>query len=94
MPRTKHARHLFTIWVDPAMRDEDLYRLQQKGIGVAVNYRAVHLLTYYRKRFGYREGMYPIAERIGRSTISLPLYPLMSDQDVEEVIEAVRSLRA
>jgi len=85
------ARHLFTIWVDPAARDDTLAALQQRGIGVAVNYRAVHLLTYYRERFGYKEGDFPHAERIGASTITLPLYPLMSDADVDAVIDAVRA---
>ncbi len=91
VPKTKHARHLFTIRVDPAMRDELLLHLQESGIGVAVNYRAVHLLSYYRERFGYRQGCYPVAERIGASTLSLPLYPGMSDGDVDTVITAVLS---
>jgi UDP-4-amino-4-deoxy-L-arabinose-oxoglutarate aminotransferase len=87
---TKSARHLFTLWVNPAKRDEVLTGLQQRGIGVAVNYRAVHLLTYYREKLGYQRGMYPNAERIGDSTITLPLYPAMSDEQVETVIAAVR----
>jgi len=89
LPGSKSARHLFTIWVDPGKRDAVLARLQEEGIGVAVNYRAVHLLTYYRERFGYRRGMYPNAERIGDSTITLPLYPGLTDQQVEAVIAAV-----
>ena len=87
---TKSARHLFTIWVNPAKRDDVLTGLQQRGIGVAVNYRAVHLLTYYREKLGYTRGMYPNAELIGDSTITLPLYPAMTDQQIETVIEAVR----
>ena len=61
------AHHLYTVWVPPARRDEVLHRLQQSGIGVAVNYRAVHLLTYYRERFGYERGTFPVAEKIGES---------------------------
>jgi len=87
---TKHARHLFTIWVDPAAREETIERLQDEGIGIAVNYRPVHLLTYYRERFGFSEGTFPVAERIGASTISLPLYPKLTDHEVASVIEAVR----
>jgi dTDP-4-amino-4,6-dideoxygalactose transaminase len=83
------GRHLFTIWVNN--RDEVLGRLQDAGIGVVVNYRAIHLLTYYRKRFGYKEGDYPVAEKIGNSCISLPLYSKMTDEEVEYVIEAVRN---
>jgi len=87
---TKSARHLFTIWVNPAKRDAVLTELQQRGIGVAVNYRAVHLLTYYREKLGFHRGMFPNAERIGDSTITLPLYPTMTDTQVETVIESVR----
>ncbi len=87
---TRSARHLFTIWVAPERRDAVLASLQGQGIGVAVNYRAVHLLTYYRRTFGYAPGAYPNAERIGDSTISLPLYPTMSDEEVAAVIAAVR----
>ncbi len=83
------ARHLFTIWVP--RRDEFLARLQERGIGVAVNYRAVHLLSYYRERFGFAPGAFPVAERIGQSTLSLPLYPALEDDEVELVIQAVRN---
>ena len=88
------ARHLFTIWVDPSRRDEWLARLQDKGIGVAVNYRAIHLLSYYRAEMGFSRGDFPNAEAIGDQTITLPLYPAMSDDDVEQVIEAVGQVSA
>ena len=90
----RSARHLFTIWVPQEHRDASLAMLQDKGIGVAVNYRAVHLLSYYRERFGFEPGMFPNAERIGASTITLPLYPSMTDQQVDTVIEAVRDVAA
>ncbi len=90
----RSARHLFTIWVPPHRREESLAMLQDKGIGVAVNYRAVHLLTYYREQFGFEPGMFPNAERIGASTITLPLYPSMTDQQVDAVIDAVRGVAA
>jgi len=89
LPDSKHARHLFTIWVDPIKRDTILHKLQQAGIGVAVNFRAVHLLTYYHETFGYRRGDFPVAEKIGDSTISLPMYPKMTDDEVGYVIEQV-----
>lgn len=89
-PGATSARHLFTIWVDPARRDGFLWELQDQGIGVAVNYRAVHLLSYYRSEFGFARGDFPHAETIGDSTLTLPLYPSMTDEDVDTVIEAVR----
>jgi dTDP-4-amino-4,6-dideoxygalactose transaminase len=94
-PGARSGRHLFTLWVDPALRDPMLWALQEKNIGVAVNFRAIHLMTYYRETFGYRRGMFPEAERIGDSTISLPLYPLLRDDEVDYVIESVKeSLRS
>jgi UDP-4-amino-4-deoxy-L-arabinose-oxoglutarate aminotransferase len=90
----RSARHLFTIWVPPDRRDETLWRLQENGIGVAVNYRAIHLLTYYASELGFHRGSFPNAERIGDSTITLPLYPSLSDAHVDRVIEAVTSVAA
>ena len=87
---SKSARHLFTIWVDPARRDEVLADLQANGVGVAVNYRAVHLLKYYQERMGLPRGSFPEAERIGDSTVSLPLYPKLADAEVDYVIERVK----
>ena len=86
------ARHLFTIWVPPARRDRTLAELQERGIGVAVNYRAVHLLTYYQCRFQLPRGSFPNAERIGDSTLTLPLYPSMTDDEQQQVIDAVRAV--
>lgn len=86
---SKSGRHLFTIWVNPDRRDTILWKLQEQGIGVAVNYRPIHLLSYYQRTFGYREGMFPVAEEIGRRTISLPLYPRLTDDEVECVIQTV-----
>lgn len=89
LPDTKHARHLFTILVAPEKRDSLLWTLQDRGVGVAVNYRAIHLLKYYRQQFGYREGNFPSAERIGAGTISLPLYPSLKNDEVDYVIRTV-----
>ncbi len=90
----RSARHLFTIWVEEGRRDECLWNLQEKGIGVAVNYRAVHLLSYYREQFGFKAGDFPHAESIGNRTLTLPLYPAMTDEDVDTVIAAVREVAA
>jgi len=89
IPNSRSARHLFTILVPPERRDEILWKLQEKGVGVAVNYRAVHLLKYYGETFGYKRGDFPIAERIGDQTISLPMYPKMTDDEVDYVIGQV-----
>jgi len=90
--QSRHARHLFTVLVKPEKRDSILHKLQEKGIGVAVNYRPTHLLKYYRVVFKYMEGDFPVAEGIGKSTISLPLYPALKDTAISYVIKSLKSL--
>ncbi len=94
VPGSRHARHLFTILAAPDSRDDILLKLQDRGIGVAVNYRPIHLLSYYRKTFGYREDDFPAAEDIGKRTISLPLYPRLKDEEVATVVKSVRQILA
>jgi len=69
-------------------RLEFIEQMAQRGIGVGVHYaRAMHLFTAYRA-LGYREGQFPNAERIGRETVTLPLFPAMELSDVDRVVEA------
>lgn len=90
LPGVTHARHLFTVLVPPPDRDRVLWYLQKKGIGVAVNYRPIHLLAYYRNTFGYTEGMFPVAEDIGKRTISLPLYPSLEKEEAAYVANSLK----
>jgi dTDP-4-amino-4,6-dideoxygalactose transaminase len=94
VPGVKQGHHLFTIWVDPAKRDEMLWSLQDQGVGVAVNYRPSHLYTLFRRQFGHREGDFPIAEMIGSRTISLPLYPALRDEEIDYVAATVKRVVA
>jgi dTDP-4-amino-4,6-dideoxygalactose transaminase len=90
-PGSKNARHLFTIWVDSKKRDELLAYLNEHNIGAAVNYRAIHLLSFYKKKYGYRTGMFPEAERIGKSTISIPLYPKLTKAEMKRVVDTIKA---
>jgi len=91
-PGVKQGHHLFTIWVNPEKRDQILWALQQQGVGVAVNYSVCHLYSLFRRQFGYKEGDFPKAELIGSSTITLPLYPSLRDDEVEYVAETVKKI--
>jgi dTDP-4-amino-4,6-dideoxygalactose transaminase len=84
-----HARHLYPIRVPAEMRDRVLASLKADGVGCVVNYRAIHMLTYFRERYGYKRGDFPNAERIGDETISLPFYPGMPLEHVDRVAEAL-----
>lgn len=90
IPGVRHARHLFTVLVSPARRDSLLWALQDYGIGVAVNYWPIHFLKYYKETFGYHEGDYPVAEEIGKSTISLPLYPSLKEEEVKYIVKILK----
>ena len=86
-PEAYHACHLFTILVDPKKRDTIMKGLQDRGVGISINFHPIHLMTYYMDRYGYKKGMFPVAEEIGSRTISLPLYPKLSDEEVSYVID-------
>jgi dTDP-4-amino-4,6-dideoxygalactose transaminase len=92
LPGIEHARHLFTVWVGSGRRDAVIAELQSRGIGVMVNYRAIHLLTYFRETLRTRPGMFPVAERIGDATLSLPLYPRMTLDQVRTVSGALAEI--
>jgi dTDP-4-amino-4,6-dideoxygalactose transaminase len=91
---TRHARHLYTLILDVDRlrvgRDEVMSALHKQNIGTGVHYRALHLHQYYRETFGYQRGDFPNAEWISDRTLSLPLSPKLTDEDVEDVIFAVR----
>jgi len=89
---SKSAYHLFTIWVDADKRDEILHKLNKAEIGVAVNYRSIHLLKYFRKTFGFKNQDFPLAEEIGNRTISLPFYPKLATKDVDYIVSNLRNI--
>lgn len=92
LPQVRHARHLYPVVVPSGIRDALIQGLQREGIGCVVNYRAIHLLTYFRDTFGYRVGDFPNAESIGDRVLSLPFYPAITREQVEAVGGAVKRL--
>ncbi len=85
------GHHLFTVLLPrTTSRDAMVTYLQEQGIGCAVNYRAVHVLRYFRETFGFKPGDFPVALDIGERTITLPLYPRMSEDDVRLVCNTLR----
>ncbi len=71
-------------------RSKFIAAMKEQGIGVGVHYPALHLFSLYRA-LGFKEGDFPQAERIGRRTITLPLFPAMQDSDVDRVCTALRA---
>ena len=95
-PETRHACHLYTILIDEAKigitRDGFLNAMTAHNIGVGVHYLSIPEHPYYRERFGWKPEDYPTAMRIGRQTMSLPLSAKLRDEDVGDVVEAVREI--
>jgi dTDP-4-amino-4,6-dideoxygalactose transaminase len=88
----EHAWHLFPIWVGDGERDRVIQEMQANGVSVMVNYRAIHLLTYFRETLGFEPGAFPIAERIGDASLSLPFYPSMPLEHVDRVVEMLQNI--
>ncbi len=88
------AEHIFPIHVPGEYRDGAIAALNEAGIGVAVNYNNVPTRSYYRNRYGYDEGSFPVAEAWGQGTLTLPLFPSMSASDQDYVIDQVLALVA
>jgi len=91
-PGVVHARHLYPVLLDERAagmsRDTLHERLRERGISTSVHFRAVHLHPYYQERFGFRRGMFPAAEAVSDTTLSLPLSAAMTDAAIDRVIEA------
>jgi dTDP-4-amino-4,6-dideoxygalactose transaminase len=84
------GHHMFTVLLPLGLnRDAVLHQLQQEGIGCAVNYRAIHTLTYFREELGYKPEDFPIANEMGNRTITLPLYSSLTKKNVERISETL-----
>jgi dTDP-4-amino-4,6-dideoxygalactose transaminase len=90
----RHAYHLYVIEIDEdaieMTRDDFLNGLQSSNVGVGIHYYGMHLQPYYIERYGLTPEQFPNATRASRRMLTLPLYPRMSDSDVEGVLTAVR----
>lgn len=93
---TRHAYHLYTILIDEQKtginRDGFLNAMTENNIGVGVHYLSIPEHPFYQKTFGWKPEDYPTAMRIGRQTVSLPLSAKLADEDVGDVVEAVRGI--
>ena len=74
-------------------RADFMQKMADRGIGLGFHYAAIHLFTLYRER-GFKEGMFPVAERVCRQNVTLPLFPLMTELDVERVVEETKAILA
>ena len=92
-PGVRHAWHLYQIDVIEGARVDrsGLARaLREDGIGTSVHFKPLHLFPWYQKRLGVRPGQFPAAETCYAGTLSLPIWPDMSDADVDRVADRIR----
>lgn len=86
--------HMFQLVLPERItRAAFMEKMMERQIGIGYHYPPIHLLKLYRDR-GFREGMFPIAERVGRLIVSLPMFTAMSKEDVERAVGAVKSVLA
>jgi dTDP-4-amino-4,6-dideoxygalactose transaminase len=88
-----HSWNMFTVLLPlqalRSTRQAFMDAMHKEGIGTGVSYEAIHLTTLFRNK-GFREGMFPVSERIARETVTLPLFPEMRGTDVERVCESMK----
>jgi dTDP-4-amino-4,6-dideoxygalactose transaminase len=97
-PNTVHARHLYTLLIHidqiSMSRDEVQQRLHEMNIGTGIHFVSLHLHEYYGKTFNFKPDDFPNAKFISDRTISLPLSAKLTNDDVDDVIDAVQEILA
>lgn len=92
----KHGYHLFTVLIDTdkteITRDKFLGLMNRENIGTGVHYQSIAEHVYYQETYGWKADDYPVSKYIGERTISLPLSAKLSDDDVADVIKAVKKV--
>ncbi|MBT9150548.1 MAG: UDP-4-amino-4-deoxy-L-arabinose--oxoglutarate aminotransferase [candidate division WS2 bacterium] len=88
--KEKSAYHIFPILLaEDISRNGFIDRLKEKGIQTSIHYPPIHLFTYYRRMFGFKEGMLPKTEFVAEREVTLPLHPLMKKENVEFIAESI-----
>lgn len=89
----RHAWHLYTPLIELEAltidRDQFIQELKNRNIGAGLHYTAVHEFSFYAQKYGYRPTDFPATHFVSERILSIPLFPAMSDQDQEDVIEAI-----
>lgn len=95
-PENQHAWHLYIIQVDPEKltidRSRFIEEMKARNIGTSVHFIPLHMHPYYRSTYGYSPDDFPDALHVYQRIVSLPIYPKMTDEDVNDVIDAVKDI--
>ncbi len=89
----QNSWHLYIAGLIPGRlnidRDEFVFRLGELGIGTSVHYKPLHLMSYYKKRYGFKPEDFPNSLNRFKNSFSLPIYPGLTDDDISRIIKAV-----
>jgi perosamine synthetase len=89
---TRMSWFVFAIHLDPRIdRDRVIEQLEARGVPSRVYFTPIHLEPYYRQRFGFKPGDFPVAERVAASILALPFHTNLSDAEMDEVVDALQS---
>jgi perosamine synthetase len=96
VPESGRIRRGWFVYVIqlPAGSDRDgvVRALHERGVASKPYFPAIHLMSFYRERFGHREGEFPVCEDVAARSIALPFFPEMTDAQVERVAESLRDV--
>ncbi|HEY3388410.1 MAG TPA: DegT/DnrJ/EryC1/StrS family aminotransferase, partial [Prolixibacteraceae bacterium] len=96
-PIENHSWHIFPLIIRPEAsisRNEFIEKMSAEGIGLSVHYKPIHRMTYYKLTYNLDEKNYPNAEKIWKGTVSLPIYPDLSEESLEYVCQTIKSILA
>src|SRR4029079_91471 len=92
LANSKHGRFIYTIQVNPKKRDQYIEQFEKKGIPIAVHFKPVHEMSFYKKALPYKRGSFPVAEKMGSSTITLPFYPKLTTVEQKYITKTINNI--
>ncbi|OGM98200.1 MAG: hypothetical protein A2735_00635 [Candidatus Yanofskybacteria bacterium RIFCSPHIGHO2_01_FULL_41_21] len=92
VPNSRHGYNMFVIWVEPTRRDILREKLGQAGIQTSIHFNPIHLEPHYKKSFGYKKGDFPVTEKLGFSSITLPLHQKLTKENQDYIVDKIKEL--
>ena len=91
-PKLKSTYHLYPIRLINYNRDKFIKKMAKKGIGTSVHFIPLHLMPYYQRTYRYKKGDFPIAEKVYENIVSLPIYPQLTEEQLEYIVKNIREI--
>ncbi len=95
-PDTRHSWHLYVIRIDGAVtgvhRNEAYEMMKEAGIGCSVHYIPLHMHPYYREKYGFKKGDFPVAEKLFDQCLSLPIFPGLKKTEFERIVSTLKKI--